>query len=169
MLSKLFQAKTSCSNTPKLIELRFLAKIREAENGCWLWIGAITRVGGYGHMGVCGKCIKAHHVSWLLYRGPLPEDPDIWVLHTCDTPSCVNPDHLFLGTHTDNIRDASQKGRISRTHQLSGENHGKTKLTMIQVEEIRDAEGLFLQRELAEQYEVSRATIGGVLRREVYV
>ncbi len=82
-----------CSNTPRLIEQRFLAKICEASSGCWLWVGSHAGK-GYGMMRIDGELYGAHHVSWLLYRGPLPEDPDICVLHTCDTPPCVDPDHV---------------------------------------------------------------------------
>ena len=76
----------------------------DPETGCWLWIRR-TKDNGYGW---CGKRTSAHRRAWELYRGPIP--PGLFVLHRCDTPLCVNPDHLFLGTNSDNINDAVQKG-----------------------------------------------------------
>jgi len=144
------------SNTPSIIEGRFLAKIRESSSGCWLWVGAHWEE--YGQMTIERCHVKAHHVSWMLYRGPLPEDPDICILHTCDIRPCVNPDHLFLGTRVDNMQDAARKGRIANA-----------KLTVVEVREIRDAEELFSQRNLAVAYGVSQKAIWGVLRGKTYI
>lgn len=73
----------------------------EPNTGCWLWTGAFL-ASGYG-------VLKAHRASVLLHHGPF--DDALWVLHKCDTPACVNPDHLFLGTALDNARDRVRKGR----------------------------------------------------------
>ena len=163
-----FSRMTATSDNPKLIEKRFLAKIREkSQTGCWLWIGACIP-NGYGFVTIDHKNYPAHHVSWMLYRGPLPKDPYIFVLHICDVRNCVNPDHLFLGTQLENLVDASQKGRISRTHQVSGENASNAKLTMVDVLEIRKAEGLVSQQNLAADYGVSESTIWRVLHRRTY-
>lgn len=95
------------------VETRFLAKIippdeDEHQEDCWIWAGArLPR--GYGRLGIDGRQFLAHRVSYALYRGEVPND--LLVCHTCDVPSCVNPDHLFLGTAQDNIRDAVNKGR----------------------------------------------------------
>ena len=73
---------------------------------CWLWAGAHNR---YGHLAVNGETKLAHRVSWELAHGPITGGMN--VLHKCDTPLCVRPDHLFLGTQRENILDAVRKGR----------------------------------------------------------
>lgn len=78
------------------------------EAGCWLWTAAVDTY-GYGRIGFGDGLISAHRVSWALYRGEIPNG--LCVLHACDVPSCVNPDHLFLGTHSDNSKDCFNKGR----------------------------------------------------------
>lgn len=75
--------------------------------GCWIWTGAITER-GYGVIRNGNKFIRSHRASYMIYKG----DPNnLFVCHTCDVPSCVNPDHLFLGTCQDNINDRDRKGR----------------------------------------------------------
>jgi hypothetical protein len=80
----------------------------EPFSGCHLWFGA-NNPAGYGRFGIRKIMHHAHRVAWLLHRGEIPSG--VCVCHVCDTPSCVNPDHLFLGTHTDNERDKMNKGR----------------------------------------------------------
>lgn len=91
------------------IEERFWERVSKRPSGCWLWTG--NRVGGgYGALSLAKQPhILAHRYSWELHRGPIP--PDTKVLHTCDTPACVNPDHLWLGSQKDNVRDMITKGR----------------------------------------------------------
>lgn len=101
---------------------RFLEKaIPEPNSGCWLWIGAMDGK-GYGSFSLNRRSIPAHQVSWLLFRG----EKNGLVCHHCDTPICVNPDHLFLGTNTDNMRDMVRKGRMKST---KGEANGRARLT----------------------------------------
>jgi hypothetical protein len=89
---------------------RFFGKISpEPNSGCWLWVGAYKGK-GYGHMGHDGANIAAHRLSYEIHHGPIPNG--MLVCHRCDTPECVNPDHLWLGTHQDNLLDASQKKRL---------------------------------------------------------
>jgi len=76
--------------------------------GCWIWTRA--QRAGYGAVYVNGKKESAHRVAYRLYIGEIPVG--LCVCHTCDNPLCVNPDHLFLGTHSDNMKDAYAKGRL---------------------------------------------------------
>lgn len=82
--------------------------IPEPNTGCWLWTG--TSRNGYGRFIWDGNAYTAHRVAYQILKGPVP--PHLMVLHRCDTPACINPDHLFLGTQSDNMRDASRKGRL---------------------------------------------------------
>ncbi len=85
----------------------FCAKIEVTES-CWIWRGALF-ASGYGKVSCGEKKRRAHRVAHELFIGPLPDD--LHVLHRCDNPPCVNPTHLFLGTHIDNMRDMEAKGR----------------------------------------------------------
>lgn len=92
------------------------------ESGCWLWIHGVGSK-GYGHTSIDGKHIEAHRLAWLLAKGS--DAGRLCVCHRCDIPSCVNPAHLFLGTHRDNVRDSIGKGRarVCRTRsRLSAED-----------------------------------------------
>ena len=81
--------------------------IPEPNSGCWLWLGDLDS-GGYGRLKIKGKTYRAHRFSLLR-----EQQTDLFVCHKCDTPSCVNPDHLFLGTHSDNMKDMVSKNRHS--------------------------------------------------------
>ena len=99
---------------------------------CWEWK---TRVGraGYGGVMMDGKTYVASRVSWTIFRGAIPEG--LWVLHHCDNPPCVNPDHLFPGTRTDNIADMERKGRAKHPR---GEAHGMAVLTEGDIRKLRE-------------------------------
>lgn len=146
---------------------RFWAKVsvQESDSVCWLWVGSRTSNGRYGQFiltSVHGRTqpIGAHRAAWELTRGAIPADHH--VLHSCDTPLCVNPSHLFLGTHTDNMRDASAKGR------LSVPRPARQKVTDAQVDEMVDlVRGGMLQVEVARRFGVSKAFVSRVLRGTV--
>lgn len=133
---------------------RFWSKVNVTSQ-CWLWQASITG-GGYGQIGL-GKRGSgrgdAHRVSWLLCNGPIPDDKQ--VLHHCDNKLCVNPDHLYLGTRIDNMRDALERGQ-----KLIGSQCSFAKLNREQVLDIRKqrADGV-TQQKLADLYGVSRGTI----------
>lgn len=107
---------------------RFKSKVRVSESGCWEWTGFQKPLRGmpnltvgYGSMSYRGKAWPAHRLSHHLLVGPIPDG--LIILHKCDNPPCVNPDHLRLGTHQDNSLDASRKGRsrdMNRTHCVNG-------------------------------------------------
>jgi hypothetical protein len=93
---------------------------------CWNWIGAAApKNWPYGHFTVSKKTVDAHRFSYEQFVGPIGNK---WVLHHCDNTRCVNPEHLFLGTHKDNMRDALKKGRLRH-----GENHYHHKLSEVQI------------------------------------
>ncbi len=81
------------------------------ESGCQIWMGGCFG-SGYGEIYVDGIGIGAHRAAWLCHRGPIPHG--LLVLHRCDVRPCINPDHLFLGTHADNVADMIRKGRWVR-------------------------------------------------------
>lgn len=141
----------------KLLSERFFKKVEKSDEGCWEWLGAKTR-GGYGHMryhdGTKWTMKRAHIVSHWLHKGPTR---GLLVCHTCDNPSCVNPRHLFLGTHSDNGQDMSRKGRATK---------GKPAaiLSEKEVEDIRrlSKEGM-QNKDIATKFKVSRTTISLII------
>lgn len=91
---------------------RFWVKVKKT-SGCWEWTASLNQH-GYGNLpsriGAAGKNeLLSHRVSWIINIGPIPDGAD--VLHQCDNPKCVRPDHLFLGTHAENMKDMKNKGR----------------------------------------------------------
>ena len=147
--------------------------IRTGGDGCHVWQGA-TDVFGYGiigsDVGKRGSTIPTHRASWALAYGPIPEG--LYVLHTCDNPPCVRPDHLFLGTKRDNNLDMVTKGRhaaqIGTQNAPSGERHRMAKLTEEQVLDIRSRHGARLAsvQQLAEEHDVSMAHVYKIVRGE---
>jgi len=130
---------------------------------CWIWT-AFKTPAGYGKIATTRPFypIFAHHASWIIHFGPIPHG--LWVLHKCDTPPCLRPDHLFLGTCKDNCndRDSKGRGRIPR-----GEEHGSHKLTTVEVVKIRDlyAAGGISQRALGEMFRVSERAVHWIVHR----
>lgn len=135
-------ARSPMNRTP--LDERFRSRFFiEPNSGCWLWEGSVSTT-GYGVIGRGGRGgtnIFAHRLSWELHRGPIPEGVGphgTCVLHKCDTPMCVNPAHLFLGSQADNMADLVAKGRQAKNRRLpKGERHPNAKLTENDVSEIK--------------------------------
>lgn len=110
---------------------RFATKVARG-GGCWEWTGATTALSGHGRFRLDGRTSGAHCVAWLMHHAaPIPDQ--MHVLHNCDNPPCVRPDHLRLGTHADNMSDMKERGRAHK-----GETHFFAKLTDEAVAEIRE-------------------------------
>ena len=102
---------------PRPIEQRFWPKVEKGSPAeCWLWKGAVNNQ-GYGQILFNGKVCLASRVSWVMHIGPVPDG--LFVLHHCDTPACINPGHLFLGTQTDNMADMAAKGRNGHSNKTT--------------------------------------------------
>lgn len=127
------------------------------ESGCWIWMANSDRA-GYGKVKVNRKHLRAHRWSWMLYNGQIPDG--MQVLHKCDVPACVNPNHLFIGTPQDNVDDKIKKGRdfklpIQRNPKLSESD----------VREIRQLRGVVRQIDLAKRFGIHRANISRIQTR----
>jgi hypothetical protein len=146
------ERRREATRAASLLE-RFAAHVRPVDSGCWQWLGKsnaagyglITNIGGAG-----GPNRQAHRVAYELYIGDIPAG--LYVCHKCDTPSCVNPLHLFTGTAKDNTQDAISKGRMA-----IGDKNPNATLTVAQAEAIRN--GSENAAALAERYGVSKSTI----------
>ena len=154
-------------------------------NGCRNYTGCLGSK-NYGHIGRNGRIEKAHRIAWELANGRSPVD--FLVCHSCDNPTCCNPDHLFLGTDADNMRDMARKGRdgfskhphvyghlfhnrFRRGHSVSiGERHSQAKLTNEQVLAIRRryAGGDCSQTDLAREYGLTQSHVGDIVRGELW-
>lgn len=152
------------------LEERFWPKVSIGQpSACWEWQGSHS-LNGYGQIGVGGrsrKLLGAHRVSWELAYGPIPDK--LCVCHHCDNRGCVNPTHLFLGTHSDNSKDAFAKGRmIIPKVKLFGEKNPRAKLTEKEVVQIRDehASGEYSLAELGRRFGVGPSTIFKIVTRK---
>lgn len=142
---------------------RYWSKVAvRGEDECWEWTGG-RGGGGYGVFRVDGPSAYAHRLSWKLATGSIPEDK--CVCHTCDNPACVNPSHLFLASHVENVRDRDEKGRSAR-----GAKNGNAKLTRDKVREIRRlyASGKHTQETLGQQFGVTDAQVSRIVNRRYW-
>ena len=162
-----------------ITEKRFWSKVRKGA-GCWVWT-ASKRSKGYGAFVYPqgGDIVqgRAHRYSWEIHRGEVP--PGLCVLHLCDNPACVRPDHLFLGTKRDNNRDMCAKGRhvsggsktpSSQCKYERGESHHGAKLTAAKVREMRKAYargGVSFSR-LGREYGVGIAAAHGAVKGKTW-
>lgn len=158
---------------PKLIRDRWsdawLKRVatRRPETGCWLWNGCLS--GGYGQLSLRGVTTYAHHASYEHFNGPRG---DLQVLHRCDTPACINPDHLFLGTNLDNRLDSVAKRRHAHGERhgartkpeclARGERNGQAKLTSDAAKQICEASGT--HKVIAARFGVDKSLVSQIKR-----
>lgn len=137
---------------------RFWDKV-DCSGECWEWIASIGST-GYGQFAKNNMPQKAHRVAWIITYGDIPSN--LQVLHSCDNRKCVRPDHLFLGTQLDNMRDMISKGRSNHPPNL-GEKHGMAKLSTQDVIAIRQLRGQKTYKAIAEEFGVATSTIGMIM------
>lgn len=148
-------------------EERFSAKYTVKPNGCWVWTGAKVGLSfNYGKFWYKGAYDKAHRAAYKMFVGDIPKG--LWVLHKCDTPECVNPNHLFLGTRIDNVADMLRKGRGGQhKNPPRGARRKDSKLTESSVLDIRKrcASGES-QGSVAKLYNVQQSTVFKIVHRQ---
>jgi hypothetical protein len=166
--------------TPKVRD-RYWKKVDRSggPDSCHWWTACKTD--GYGRLNIEGRLYKTHRISWVIANNKdIP--PGMHVCHTCDNPDCCNPNHLWLGTHIDNMRDRDNKGRCSpalgdrhgsRTKPESrprGAAHGRAIFTEDQVRKIREeyALGGITQQALADKHGIDQSTISAIIRRKTW-
>lgn len=149
---------------------RFEMRVEKMPSGCWHWTGSLNKT-GYGQFNLNGdRPILTHRASWLIYNGEIPANPEsayrtMYVLHRCDNPKCVNPEHLFLGSQQGNMDDKMEKGRHSYGNAL-GEKHGNAKLTADLVREIRASSET--ESQLSKRLGIARSSIYAARRRQTW-
>lgn len=124
----------------------FWSRVEKSE-GCWLWTGSKTSA-GYGDLNFMYQHVLAHRLSYTLSNGEIPKG--YLVLHRCDTPLCVRPDHLFLGTDADNMNDKAAKLRNRRS------------LTLQQIREVRALLGTMPQADIARKLKLATGTVSKI-------
>lgn len=142
-----------------LLKARIFNKCRMSDTGCWLWQGAIGS-GGYGVFNYRQFDQRAHRASYMIFRGEIPAG--MKVLHACDTPACVNPAHLRVGTQKENAADREARGR----RDVRGEQIGTSKLTKEDILEIRKS--TLGNKVLAEKYGIHRHHVWAIRARKTW-
>ena len=144
-------------DNPKVVA-RVLARCVQRDSGCLIWQGNKNRPNGYGRLRLSGKMVLAHRAVWSALNGTIPAGGEI--CHSCDTPLCCNPAHLFLGNHATNMRDMAAKGRAG-VH--LGVENVNAKLRPEDIVEMRRMAESQTQRDIAELFGVNQATVWSVL------
>lgn len=151
-------------------EARFEILHEKTDSGCWIWKGSPTGSNGYGRILVNGRHIQAHRYSYEKNFGEIPDG--MFVLHKCDVPLCVNPDHLFLGTIKDNSDDKVNKNRQAKGIQLSiAQNNSKRKGSLNANSRLKESDVISIykdqraQRKIAEEYKITQATVYSIKKQ----
>lgn len=154
----------SCGCANETIQERFEKYyVKGAENECWEWARYKDKR-GYGTFRCGKKKIYAPRFSWTLYVGEIPDG--LFVCHKCDNPGCVNPAHLFLGTHLDNMQDCANKGRRPKQ---DGEKNNAAKLMEVQVKAIREMrrDGVW-EYVIAKEFGVTQSTVSMIVNNKTW-
>ncbi len=139
---------------------RILNKVlKNEESGCWEWTGSKNH-GGYGHFEIKGKCVRVHRFSLERKLGRKLEQHEV-TRHMCNNVCCCNPDHLEVGTQQDNVNDRTKIG-IHKAKVPRGEKNWNSKLSDLQISEIRAFQGMYSRRELAVMYNVHTVHISRI-------
>ena len=134
--------------------------VPEPNTGCWLWTATVCQPFGHGRLAVGRTMAGAHRISWELHNGPIPEG--MFVCHHCDVPSCVNPDHLFIGDNQMNMTDKQRKGRA-----VKGEGSAGSKLTEDDVRRIRRMADMGMTtRMISDGFPVTWQTVHDIIKRK---
>jgi len=142
-------------------KIRFWSKVEKTKT-CWLWIASLD-TDGYGLFRINRRLKKAHRLSFEWSTG---EKPKLFILHKCDTPACVNPDHLFEGTALDNARDRDRKGRANSNYGYSKGPNKNRRYSNIEADKIRDEyKSGSTYEELAASYQMSTGTAHQIINR----
>ena len=126
------------------------------ETGCWIWEKSVSGK-GYARMSIKDRLYGVNRVAWEIYRGHIPNGMN--VLHNCDTPLCINPDHLFLGTFSDNLQDCHNKGRKNHPRGLTNEQA----VAIL----AHHTAGISVP-DIATKFSVGHQTVYGIVRGELY-
>lgn len=143
---------------------RFWEKVDRSGDGCWEWQGDMSGGHGYGRIMINGRRMLAHRLVYELEVGEIPDG--LCVCHHCDNPRCCRPDHLFLGTHVENMADMVTKGRRKGIN--NGEGNGRAQITEGDVREIRRLRGTLPTRELGARYGLTSATISKIQLKQTW-
>lgn len=146
------------------LQNRLLAScVPEPMSGCWLWLLTISQH-GYGQMSYKGQPKRAHRISYGAFVGEIKDG--LHVLHKCDNRSCINPQHLFLGTNKDNVMDCLKKGRWTKASFVGGTKHPRAKLTEQQIKEIWFSKDL--SKDIAKKYNTDRRNVYAIQHRKFW-
>jgi HNH endonuclease len=160
-------SRTRQSEARKIpIEQRFWARVVKHEPGCWEWTGFLNH-DGYGLLSRGRTKVGAHRLSWEIHFGSIPDG--MYVCHHCDNPQCARPDHLFLGTQRDNMRDCGRKRR-NHIRAQDGEQNTSAALTNADARRIREmyATSMLKASDIAAQVGVSRGVVASVVSGRTY-
>lgn len=139
------------------------------ETGCWVWLGSKGNSGNkqYGHFNYNGKSVRAHRAAWLIYNGEIPEG--MQVLHSCDIGICVNPDHLRLGTHAENMQEMVERGRHRNgSSERKGYDHWNSVYTAQEhAEMVRMRSEGKLVRDIAKHFDCSPSYVSKIWHRHL--
>ena len=156
-VSRMARPKNDWKNAERML----MARSERRANGCWEWIAGRTYA-GYGAVYLPGEN-RAHRAAYKLWKGNVP--PGMQVRHTCDNRTCINPDHLLLGTAADNAQDAMQRGRLQH-----GSIHWAAKVNEHMVKMIRKhaAAGTYNGAEMAKIFGLSHTVVCRIIKRKIW-